>query len=163
MDPASTSPVDGAEATIAESRHGSAGLVRRVSVVATAGLLLVAAILVAGTLLLRSPAGHVYFSGDPYDQASGRCGFAAPVTTIDAARPFYMIAFFNDTLAPGNAYTLTITRDGAPFRDSGEQTATARFQCYVEQDALGPLDPGIYEFTFTHAGRVEAEGSLTIR
>jgi hypothetical protein len=163
MDPASPPPIDGADADLAEPSRERPGLTRRISVIGTAALLLVAVIVVAGTLLLHSPAGRVYFSGDPYEQASGTCQFAAPITTADAARPFYMIAFFNDTMAPGDSYSLAITRDGAIVRDSGELTATSKFQCYVEAEAIGPLDAGIYEFTFSHDGKVEAEGSITIR
>jgi hypothetical protein len=163
MEPDSPPPDEGAEAIAAGPSRGRSGTVRRISVVVIAALVLVAAIVVAGTLLLRSPAGHVYFSADPYDQASGKCQFAAPMTTADAAQPFYMIAFFSDTLAAGDSYSLAITRDGAAVRDSGELTATAKFQCYVEAEALGPLDPGLYEFTFTHAGKVEAAGSITVR
>jgi hypothetical protein len=156
MDTASQPPVEGLP-----SRYR--GLVRRVTVLATAGILLVAIVVAAGIWMLRTPAGHVYFSTDPYDQQGGLCQFGAPITSASSTRPFYMIAFFADALARGDDYSLTITRDGAAYRDSGALSAEAKFQCYVEQDALGPLDPGVYRFTFIHGDRIEAEGSIAIR
>ena len=173
MDPVSPPPGDDFDSELARSdddRPGSAtgsprgpSRRRRIMVLATSGAIVVAIVISAGLLLLRSPAGRVYFSSDPYDQAGRGCQFGTPITSTTSARPFYMIAFFSDTLDPGESYSLAITRDGAAYRDSGEMAADKGFQCYVEQDALGPLDPGVYRFTFTHAGKVEAEGSLTVR
>jgi hypothetical protein len=156
MDTASQPPLDGAPS-------GYRGRVRRVTVLATAGILLLAIVAVAGLWMLRTPAGHVFFSADPYDRQNGGCQFGTPVASMSSTRPFYMIAFFTDALARGDDYSLTITRDGVTYRDSGKLSADAKFQCYVEQDALGPLDPGVYRFTFTHGDKVEAEGSITIR
>jgi hypothetical protein len=168
MDTASQPPVEGADSAPAELgspgvASGHHGLVRRVTVLATAGILLVAIVVAAGLWMMRTPAGHVYFSTDPYDQQSGRCQFGVPIASTSPTRPFYMIAFFADALARGDDYSLAITRDGATYRDSGKLSADSKFQCYVEQDALGPLDPGVYRFTFTHGDKVEAEGSITIR
>jgi hypothetical protein len=129
--------------------------------VAFVGLLVVGATVVT-LLLMGSAAGRVTFSKEAYNQASGNCRFGTPITEAAPADRFFMMAYFNDTLAPQQTYTLSITRDGVPF---GTQDATTDrdFQCYVEADALGPLGAGTYQFTFTYQGKVEAQGSITIK
>lgn len=126
----------------------------------------IAAVVVIGGLVilanLRSGAGVVYFSKTAYDQSSQTCQFSTPVTTLSTADPVFMIASFNDTLQPQDTYTLEVSEDGkAP--DTTTATADKKFNCYVEQTALGPLPAGTYKFTFRHNDKVEAEGTLTIK
>jgi hypothetical protein len=133
--------------------------------VAILGVAVAAVVVVVASafMLLRPSTGIVSFSRSAFDQGSGACQFASPITSASTSDSFYMIAFFNDTLAVHDTYALGITKDGVPFRQSGNLTADTRFQCYVEADALGPLAAGVYDFTFTHNGTVEAAGSITIR
>lgn len=173
MDPVSPPPGDDFDSELPRPDDGDPGFTilsprragrrRRIMVLAISGVIVAAIVISAGLLILRSPAGHVYFSSDRYDQGGRDCQFGTPITSTTSSRPFYMIAFFSDTLRQGDSYSLAIARDGVAYRDSGEMAADKGFQCYVEQDVLGPLDPGVYRFTFTHAGKVEAEGSLTVR
>jgi len=147
------------------SRDSSVALRRshRLALVATSALVVVAIAASAALVRLRSPAGHVYFSASAYDQSSGRCQFTAPITAASSTETVWLIAYFDDTVAAGSTYSLAITRDGAAYRSTGQLQAAQAFQCYVEQGAIGPLDPGVYRFTFSHDGKVEADGSITIR
>ena len=111
---------------------------------------------------INSPAGHVYFSKTAYDQGSNTCQFSSPIDTAATTDSFYMIAAFNDTLEVGDSYTLTATKDGQPY-GSQDATADTKFNCYIEKGPLGPLAAGTYKFTFTHGGKTEAEGTMTVK
>jgi hypothetical protein len=122
-------------------------------------------VIVAGlfvVLTLNSPAGHVYFSKSAYDQSSSSCEFGSPVTTVSTSESFYMIAAFNDTLDTPDTYSLEVVKDGAP-QGTTNAVATTKFNCYMEQNAMGPLPAGVYKFTFKHNDKIEAEGTLTIK
>jgi hypothetical protein len=123
-------------------------------IVIVAGLFVVA--------VLNSPAGHVYFSKTAYDQNSSSCQFGSSVTTVSTSESFYMIAAFNDTLDKPDAYSLDVVKDGTP-QGTTKATASAKFNCYIEQNAMGPLPAGVYKFTFKHNDKIEAEGTLTIK
>ncbi|HJX67526.1 MAG TPA: hypothetical protein VJ258_02240 [Candidatus Limnocylindrales bacterium] len=123
-------------------------------IVIIAGLFVVA--------ILNSPAGHVYFSKSAYDQSSNTCQFGSPVTTVSTTESFYMIAAFNDTLDAPDTYSLEVAKDGAP-EGTTNAIATTKFNCYMEQNVMGPLPAGVYKFTFKHNDKIEAEGTLTIK
>ena len=105
--------------------------------------------------------GEVTFSRGAY-QSGGSCRFDAPVTQVTSSDSVHMIASFKDMVHPSDSIQLTITKDGATFAQ-GSETATATFDCYVEQHPLDPLGPGVYKMKFTRNGTVEAEGTLTVR
>ena len=126
---------------------------------AVAAFVIVASIL--AVTLLSSSTGRVFFSRTAYDQGSKTCQFGSPISGASTADQFYMIASFSDTMDAKATFSLAITRDGVPF-EKGDATIGSGFNCYVEADALGPLGTGVYKFTFTHDGKVEAEGSITV-
>jgi len=110
---------------------------------------------------LNSGVGTVMFSKAAYNTGSN-CKFSEPVTTVTTTDPVYMIAFFKDTMEPSDVMTLNITKDGASFANASD-TADKEFNCYIEQQSIGPLEAGVYKLTFTHNGTVEAEGTLTVK
>ena len=123
-------------------------------------------VIVAGlfvVLNLTSPAGHVYFSKSAYDQSSSTCQFGAPVTSVSTTDILYMIAAFNDTLDVSDTYSLDVVKDGAPLGAPTNATAETKFNCYIEQNVMGPLPAGVYKFTFKHNDKIEAEGTLTVK
>ena len=118
-------------------------------------------VIVAGlfvVLNLTSPAGHVYFSKSAYDQSSSTCQFGSPVTSVSTTDSLYMIAAFNDTLDVSDTYSLDVVKDGAPLGAPTNATAETKFNCYIEQNVMGPLPAGVYKFTFKHNDKIEAEG-----
>jgi hypothetical protein len=108
-----------------------------------------------------SVAGNVFFSQTPYDQSSPNCRFGAPIAVAATTDAFYMIAAFYDTLQVGDTYTLTTTKDGVS-NGTTKATADTKFNCYIEKASLGPLPAGTWQFTFTHGGVIEAQGTITI-
>jgi hypothetical protein len=136
------------------------GRVKYVVIAVFAVIVLIAGLVVVA--ILNSPAGHVYFSKTAYDQSSNTCEFGSPVTTVSTTESFYMIAAFNDTLEAPDAYSLEVVKDGAP-EGTTNATASTKFNCYMEQNVMGPLPAGVYKFTFKHNDKIEAEGTLTVK
>jgi hypothetical protein len=114
-------------------------------------------------LVLGQDAGKVQFSAAAYDQTNATCHMDNPITTANANDKVYMIAAFRDTLEGGQQFTLTVTKDGQPYGQPVTSSLPTKFNCYIEQQAMAPTDPGAYKFTFTLDGKVEAEGTLTIK
>jgi hypothetical protein len=122
-------------------------------------------VLIAGIVavaILNNPAGNVYFSKSAYDQGSKTCKFDSPVTTVSTSDSIYLIAAFNDTLQPQDTYTLEVFQDGVS-KGVTNATADSKFNCYIEKTAMGPLQAGVYKFTFKHNDEIEAEGTLTVK
>ncbi len=139
----------------------SGGRVKYVVIAVFAVIVIVAGLFVV--LNLTSPAGHVYFSKSAYDQSSSTCQFGAPVTSVSTTDSLYMIAAFNDTLDVSDTYSLDVVKDGAPLGAPTNATAETKFNCYIEQNVMGPLPAGVYKFTFKHNDKIEAEGTLTVK
>jgi hypothetical protein len=138
----------------------SGGRTKYVVIAVFAVIVIIAGLFVVANL--NSPAGHVYFSKTAYDQSSNTCEFGSPVTTGSTSESFYMIAAFNDTLEAQDAYSLEVAKDGVS-ESTTNVTATKKFNCYMEQNAMGPLSAGLYKFTFKHNDKIEAEGTLTVK
>jgi hypothetical protein len=110
---------------------------------------------------LDSGAGKVTFSKTAY-HTGDPCKFNSPITEATTADHVYLVALFKDTMEPGDSWTLTVTKDGQPFKSATDSTTT-EFGCYVEQDGIPPLAAGVYVVTFTSGGKIEAEGTLTVK
>ena len=111
---------------------------------------------------LTSGVGQVTFSMTADNSGNKSCKFASPVTQITTSDKVYLMAYFHDTLQPGDSVTVTVTKDGVAFGDN-TVTVDKTMNCDVEPDAVGPLQAGVYKLTYTHNGTVEAEGTLTVK
>jgi hypothetical protein len=140
----------------------SGGRAKYVVIAVFVAVVLIAGLVVGLGQILDNPAGNVYFSKSAYDQGSNTCKFDSPVTTFSTSDSIYLIAAFNDTLQPQDTYTLEIFQDGVS-RGTTNATADAKFNCYIEKTAMGPLSAGVYRFTFKHNDKIEAEGTLTVK
>jgi hypothetical protein len=132
--------------------------------VAVVAIIVVVAIGAVGLAVLTSDDGKVQFSKTAYDQSKTTCHMDNSITTANVGDTIYMIAAFKDTLDAGQSFTLTVTKDGQSYGNPLPPTSLPnKFNCYIEQGGLNPSDPGVYKFTFTNDGKVEAEGTLTIK
>jgi hypothetical protein len=109
----------------------------------------------------NSPPSGVYWSKTPYDPSTDTCQFVSPITTAATTDLLYQIAVFSDTLEAGDTYTLTVTKDGQ-VTESATDMANTESHCFVQTPPFSVRAPGTYKFTFTHAGKIEAGGTLTI-
>jgi hypothetical protein len=126
-------------------------------------IVVVIVIAFVGLAALNSDDGKVQFSKTAYDQSKTTCHMDNAITTANAGDSIYMIAAFKDTLDAGQSFTLTVTKDGQNYSDPIPTSLPSQFNCYIEQGALKPTDPGVYKFTFTKDSKVEAEGTLTVK
>ena len=136
------------------------GRVKYVVIAVFAVIVLIAGLVVVA--ILNPPDGHVYFSKSAYDQNSKTCEFGSPVTSVSTTDSFYMIAIFKDTLEAQDTYSLEVFKDGVS-EGTTNATASTKFNCYMEQNVMGPLPAGVYKFTFKHNDKIEAEGTLTVK
>jgi hypothetical protein len=130
--------------------------------VAVVAIIVVVAIGAVATSLLGGGSGKVLFSTSAYNEGSNTCRFDNAITTASTTDSVYVIADLKDTLKAGDSYTITETKDGQAL-PSTTLTASKEFNCYMEQGGIGQLNAGVYKFTFTKDGKVEAEGTLTIK
>ena len=125
-------------------------------------IVVVVAIGAVATSLLGGGSGKVLFSTSAYNEGSNTCRFDNAITTASTTDSVYVIADLKDTLKAGDSYTITETKDGQAL-PSTTLTASKEFNCYMEQGGIGQLNAGVYKFTFTKDGKIEAEGTLTIK
>jgi hypothetical protein len=109
----------------------------------------------------NSPPSGVTWSKTAYDPSTHTCQFVSPIATATTTDLLYQIAVFKDTLKVGDSYSLTVTKDGQ-LTESVNDTANTESHCFVQTPPFSARAPGTYKFTFTHAGKTEAEGTLTI-
>ena len=152
-------PAWGAPAPTAPARSR---LSRRL-IVTVIAIVVVVAIGAVGLAVLNSDDGKVQFSKTAYDQSKTACHMDNAITAANAGDTIFMIAAFKDTLEAGQSFTLTVTKDGQNSGDSGPTSLPSKFNCYIEKTGLKLTGPGVYKFTFTKDGNVEAEGTLTIK
>ncbi|MGD0122019.1 MAG: hypothetical protein ABSC46_05620 [Candidatus Limnocylindrales bacterium] len=114
------------------------------------------------SVLLPGNSGQVMFSKGSYAVGTNTCKFDSPVTEVTASDPIYMIARLRDDMQPTDQITLTVTKDGQAFF-TNTIPAGKKFNCYIEDGAIGPLSAGVYKFTLSVGGKTEAEGTLTIK
>jgi hypothetical protein len=126
-------------------------------------IIIVVAIGAVGLAVLKGDDGKVQFSMTAYDQSNTTCHMDNSITTSNAGDTVYMIAAFRDTLDANQSFTLTVTKDGQAYGDAVPTSLPNQFNCYIEQGGLKPSVPGVYKFTFTKDGKVEAEGTLTVK
>jgi hypothetical protein len=126
------------------------------------GIIVVIAIGVVVAVVLPNNAGKVMFSKGQYAVGSNTCRFNAPVTEVTSSDAFYMIAGLRDDMQPADQLTLTVTKDGKDYY-TNTIPAGEKFNCYVENGSIGPLEPGVYDFKLSRGATVEAEGALTVK
>jgi len=127
-----------------------------IAVVVVLGIGAVASVVMPGN------SGQVMFSKGSYALGTNTCKFDNPVTELTASDPIYMIARLRDDLQPTDQITLTVTKDGQAYFNN-TIPAGKKFNCYVEEAAVGPLPAGVYRFTLSVGGKTEAEGTLTVK
>jgi hypothetical protein len=127
------------------------------------GIVVVVVIGFAAMLVLNADDGKVQFSKTAYDQTKKTCHMDNAITTSSPNDSVYMIAAFHDTLVAGQSFTITVAKDGQAYGDPITASLPSMFNCYVEKDPITPTDTGVYKFTFTKDGKVEAEGTLTVK
>lgn len=118
---------------------------------------------VAAMLVLNADDGKVQFSKTAYDETKKTCHMDNAITTSGPNDSVYMIAAFHDTLDAGQSFTVTITKDGQAYGDPVTTSLPSKFNCYIEQGAMKPSETGVFKFTFTKDGKLEAEGTLTVK
>lgn len=152
-------PTWGVPASAAPARKSP----RRRLIAAVIAIVVVVVIGAVVLAVLGGDYGKVQFSKTAYDQSKTTCHIDNAITTANAGDTIYMIAAFKDTLAAGQRFTLTVTKDGQKFGDSSPASLPTEFNCYIEQTGINLPDPGVYKFTFTKDGTTEAEGTLTVK
>jgi hypothetical protein len=111
---------------------------------------------------VNGSAGKVFFSTAPRDAASRTCTFASSIETASTTDDIYVLASFNETVRNGETFTVEVFHDGvSQFRK--DLTAGSDFNCYAEALPMGWSEAGTWRVVFTYHGRVQAEGSLTVR
>jgi hypothetical protein len=126
------------------------------------GLVVVAVAAFFVMAFFNGPAGKVMFSTTPRDQSSRTCVFTSSITTAGVGDDIYVLAAFNETIRLGETFRIEVFKDNAS-QFKTDLTAGSDFNCYVETDAMGWRDPGVWKVVFTYQGRIEAEGSITVR
>jgi hypothetical protein len=123
-------------------------------------------------LAIAAFAGGASFSGSfgrtpgtvVFGTAAGSdvCSVGSQSDTIYANTPYYFSARLNDHMTGSDAITLTVTKDGQVYATADEPANGQEFDCYGNKNALDGLDAGIYVFTITHNGTMEATGTLKV-
>jgi hypothetical protein len=112
--------------------------------------------------LLDNPAGKVFFSTTVYDSASSTCAFPSAITSASSTDPIYVVADLNDTLAANDSVSMEVFKDGVS-QGTQDMTQTSQVNCIWITNNIGPLQTGTWKVVFTHNGKVEAEGTITIK
>ena len=135
-------------------RIGALGLIA-----IAAGLVLVAA-LVGLLILVRSEQGQVMFTTtDPHGGNS--CIVIDRVSTVPAGTHAWMVMMLGDRL-DDQPLTMDVLHDGAPYWSYTWPISDSQGRMCTYSDDLASYPPGTWTFTFTHAGKTEATGTLTI-
>jgi hypothetical protein len=72
-----------------------------------------------------------------------------------------VLANLNDTLNVGDTVTVSITKDnGTPITSSAP--VDQKVNCDTEP-VMGPFPAGVYKISLSHDGKLEAEGTLTVK
>ena len=127
-----------------------------------AGLVVVLIVIAGVFVVLNNPAGKVMFSTSVYDTSRSTCTFVSPITTATTTDSIYIIAALNDTLTPGQTVTMEVFKDGAS-QGTQDFTEPSELNCLWIKNDLGPLTPGVWKIVMTYNGKVEAEGTITVK
>jgi len=137
------------------------GKSRRIIGIVVGIAIVVIVAVVASALLNHGGTGNVYFSKTAFDSSSKVCSFSQPITTASASDAIYVIADFKDTVPANSQFSIEAFKDNVSQGTSSLSIAND-FNCYEEQEAVGPLAAGTWRFVFTYNGKTEADGTITI-
>jgi hypothetical protein len=129
--------------------------------VGIAGAAAVVAVFVAIVLIVRSEQGQVMFTTtDP--NGGNSCVVLDRVSSVNAGTHSWMVAMLQQPL-DDQPLTVYVTHDGAwSWSYTWPVDQSKGRQCTWGYD-MATYAPGTWTFTFTHAGKTEATGTLIIR
>ena len=112
--------------------------------------------------VLNNPAGKVMFSKSIYDTSRSSCTFPDPITTASTTDSIYVLAALKDTITATDSLTMEVFKDGVS-QGTQEMGQGTEVNCLWIKNNMGPLDAGTWRVTFTHNGKIEAEGTITVK
>lgn len=136
-------------------RVGAFGLI------AIVGVLAIVAASTALLLVLRSEQGQVMFTTtDP--NGGNSCVVIDRVSTVEAGRHVWMVVMFMEPM-DDKPLTVDIYHDGALVWSYTWPVDVSKGRYCTWGDDMAGYPVGTWTYTFTHDGKIEASGTLTIR
>jgi hypothetical protein len=141
-----------------------AGSGRRMNRKALIGFGAVVSIVAAFFLInfANGTAGKVFFSTAARDAAGKTCTFASPIESASTSDDIWVLASFNETVRDGQTFSVEVFHDGVSQLRK-DVVAGSDFNCYSEAAPMLWREAGVWRIVFTYSGRVQAEGSLTVK